>query len=99
LPKTLWEKLEVMREKEENNLIDVIKIGLGRLKIKSASENGISDEALSEDYRVGFLVPKKRLTLCIPVICSGLVVVGTSAEKDATCPVHAGARMGAQVLP
>jgi len=77
-------ELEIMRKKEGKSIADILKIGLGKLEVKTAEDNKIRDEALLEGYNTGFSDAKKTFMVQYPCsVCGEMITVSTAEEKEA----------------
>ncbi len=84
LPKEMFEDLETVRKNEGKSLADVIKIGLGLLKVKSAKDDDIRNQGIEEGFKAGFSDAKNIYMVVYPCsVCDGMMEVRSAKEKEA----------------
>lgn len=84
VPRITYDLIQQVKETQGRSLGDMLRIGMGTLKVQFQNEDEIRKEAYAEGHDDGFDEAEQKFKVAYPCsVCGGIVVLESENEKKA----------------
>jgi len=84
VPREIYDTLQDIKEREGKSSADILKIGLGILKVKAEKRDEIREEAYSEGYNDGYRNAELEFKIMYPCsVCGETIALSSEKAKRA----------------